>query len=679
MRYLAVTLFSLFLASPLCAVSEKELPEKYRIWLTEEVPYIITPVEKQAFLSLSSDRDRDFFIEAFWAQRDPTPGTPTNEFRDEHYQRITYANAHFIDSPMKGWKTDRGRVYVILGPPKTVERFEDLMSCVPVEVWFYLGKTEYGFPAGFNVMFFQRHGTGEYRLYHPGSDGPASLFRQYRGDPTNVEKAYEDLKVIDPVLAEYSLSLLIGSREDRMGAAISSEFLLKNIAGYPAKLIDPRYAEKITKYRTQIETDYSLSYVDAHYMTRLTRRSDGRYFLNYAIQPKSLSVDQYEKTFYASFKLYGKLEDSAGHVIHEFTKTVPIELDEATLQRLKGSTLCMTDMVPVIPGSYKFTLLVKNTVSKEFSDLEERIVVPDEGKDPVLLTPLVYENASTEDATAAAARPFRLGSLAPDLRPQSAFVRGTALSAAFQVAGPTEGLVASIELLKETASLSKTEKPLAEIASGSAFRVSLPTAELAAGEYTAKISVHTPGGVTLSEKTVAFSISPVAAVPQPYVYSKVLPPEKGYLYDLIIADEYARSGNESAALRVYEQGAAAYPVVAEFKVGLARLMLQKREYGRVIDLLSAITGSGDSPIAEGYLYLATAQQASGQYAPAVENYTRYTNKHGTDYRVLNSIGECYFATGQKADAIKVWQSSLQIYPDQPALKNRLAQLGSTTK
>jgi GWxTD domain-containing protein len=89
----------------------KDLPPKYRAWLQEDVVYIITPREKDVFLRLETDRERDIFIEAFWKQRDPSPGTPINEFREEHYRRIQYANKMFGRTTfLPGWKSERGRL-----------------------------------------------------------------------------------------------------------------------------------------------------------------------------------------------------------------------------------------------------------------------------------------------------------------------------------------------------------------------------------------------------------------------------------------------------------------------------------------------------------------------------------------------------------------------------------------
>ena len=113
--------------------------KSYQRWLDEDVHWIITDEERAAFLRLSKDEDRDRFIEAFWLRRDPTPGTVENEFKEEHYRRIAYANVHFAHE-LPGWKTDRGRAYIVFGPPDEVKtdsarRSDDAAN--PTELWHY--------------------------------------------------------------------------------------------------------------------------------------------------------------------------------------------------------------------------------------------------------------------------------------------------------------------------------------------------------------------------------------------------------------------------------------------------------------------------------------------------------------------------------------------------------------
>jgi len=98
----------------------KELDSAYRQWLTEDVTYIISPDERNAFLQLDTNEEREQFIEQFWLRRSSNPDLPENDFKEEHYRRIAYTNEHFA-SGIPGWKTDRGRMYIMCGPADEVE------------------------------------------------------------------------------------------------------------------------------------------------------------------------------------------------------------------------------------------------------------------------------------------------------------------------------------------------------------------------------------------------------------------------------------------------------------------------------------------------------------------------------------------------------------------------------
>src|SRR6184192_3042372 len=99
---------------------KQEVSSSYKKWLNEDVAYIITDEERAAFKQLSNDEERDNFIEAFWQRRDPTPDTVENKFKEEHYRRIAYANEHFA-AGIPGWKSDRGRIYIVYGPADEIE------------------------------------------------------------------------------------------------------------------------------------------------------------------------------------------------------------------------------------------------------------------------------------------------------------------------------------------------------------------------------------------------------------------------------------------------------------------------------------------------------------------------------------------------------------------------------
>ena len=171
-------------------ISSKDLPPQYRRWLEEEVVYIITPKEREVFLQLDNDRDREIFLRTFWKQRDPTPDTEKNEFREEHYRRIAYANRWFgRDSPAPGWRTDMGRIYIILGEPKTIDRFENLTQVFPTVIWFYAGLDNPRLPTSFNVVFYKPDGQSTYVLYSPIERRAQKLLIHYTGDLTDIRDA----------------------------------------------------------------------------------------------------------------------------------------------------------------------------------------------------------------------------------------------------------------------------------------------------------------------------------------------------------------------------------------------------------------------------------------------------------------------------------------------------------
>jgi GWxTD domain-containing protein len=162
-----------------------ELKEAYKRWLNTDVDYIITKEEKRAFLALQTDEERENFIENFWRRRDPNPDTEENEYREEYYERIAYANQHYT-SGIPGWKTDRGRIYIAWGKPDSVESHPaggaydrpsyeggGSTSTYPFEIWFYRHLDNVG--DGIEIEFVDPTGTGEYRIARNANEKDALL------------------------------------------------------------------------------------------------------------------------------------------------------------------------------------------------------------------------------------------------------------------------------------------------------------------------------------------------------------------------------------------------------------------------------------------------------------------------------------------------------------------------
>src|SRR5437868_1740638 len=168
-----------------------ELSKTYKKWLDEDVRWIITDEEQKAFKLLSNDEERDQFIEAFWQRRDPTPDTIENEFKEEHYRRMAYANEHFA-AGIPGWKSDRGRIYVMYGPADEIEShpsggsYERPMeegggatSTLPFEQWRYRYLQDLGQES--IIEFVDTCMCGDYHMTMDRSEKDALLYTPNAG------------------------------------------------------------------------------------------------------------------------------------------------------------------------------------------------------------------------------------------------------------------------------------------------------------------------------------------------------------------------------------------------------------------------------------------------------------------------------------------------------------------
>lgn len=162
-----------------------ELKSVYKKWMDDDVPYIITEEERKAFKQLKTDEERDQFIEQFWLRRDPDPDTPENEYKDEYFQRIEYANEKFT-SGIPGWRTDRGRIYIMFGKPDELESHPSggnyerpsyegggSTSTYPFETWWY--RYIEGIGSDVEIEFVDPSGSGEYRIARSPDEKDALL------------------------------------------------------------------------------------------------------------------------------------------------------------------------------------------------------------------------------------------------------------------------------------------------------------------------------------------------------------------------------------------------------------------------------------------------------------------------------------------------------------------------
>jgi GWxTD domain-containing protein len=661
-------------------VRRQDLPLKYREWL-DLVEYIILPQESSVFFNLSSDPERDIFIESFWKQRDPTPGTPQNEFREEHLKRFLHANTTYGRGTVrKGWQTDMGRIYIILGPPNSVSDYTGTSGLRDCEVWYYYGDVSKGMPTYFALVFYKKDGSGEYRLYSPISDGPASLIENPSPrDFTEDQESYQKIKDAAPSLAPLSLSFIPGDTTSNLQPSIRSDMILASILEAPRKSVNPSYATHFLDYKGMVSTEYLTNYIahDAK-LAVLTDPVQNVHTVHICLNPASLSLDYYEQKsqFYCALSLDVSLRNN-DRLIYQYSKEYPIYFSAQDAHNLTKTGISIQDCFPVVEGDFKLTVLYKNSVGKEFSVLEKEISVTPAVDAPSIEGPVIgYQlDSSPLDMQVA----FKAADERLRVDPKDTFAPTDEVAFLVNILSMSrvlweEGeLRISVRGLKEknpstaAASVRLNRQPYRSI-----LRISnsIPAKNLAPDYYNLTLSLVNGLGKTIDSKTANFIVSPKTYLARPLIITRSFPLASRYLYFCALAEQNRALGRKEAAKANYQKAIALAPDYKEGFILYARFLLENREFDPVLELVESFRDEEKLSF-DFFALRGKALLGKGLYADALASLTEANRRYNSDIDVLNSLGFCFYKTGRLKEATDVLKASLRLQPDQPEPKKLL--------
>jgi GWxTD domain-containing protein len=363
---------------------EKELAGPWKKWMDEDVHYIITDEEKQSFKRLKTDEERQQFVEQFWLRRDPTPDTEENEYKEEHYRRIAYANDHYA-SGIPGWKTDRGMIYIKYGPPdeidshpsggsyeRPIEEGGGETSTFPFEDWRY----RYLEGVGTNVIieFVDTTMSGEYHISLDPEEKDALLYVPGAG-LTLSEQMGLSTKT-DRFNRTDGTHLGTGTQPlpESMNEFTRLE-TFANLMKAPAikfKDLDAVVNSNI-RYNTlpmQVRTDY-------------IRVTDATVYANVMVQFKNsdLNYATKDKIAKANINIYGRITTLTRRSVNWFEDTVTSELPAEMLQQAMNGSQIYSKRVPLAPGTYRLNIVAKDLVGNTMNTFETALIVPSYNED----------------------------------------------------------------------------------------------------------------------------------------------------------------------------------------------------------------------------------------------------------------------------------------------------------
>jgi GWxTD domain-containing protein len=371
---------------------KQELRGPYKKWLDEDVVWIITDEERQAFKQLSNDEERDQFIEAFWQRRDPTPDTEENEYKEDHYARIAYANEHFA-AGIPGWKSDRGRIYIMYGKPDEIEShpsggtYERPMeegggetSTFPFEDWRYRYLDNIGQEV--IIEFVDTCMCGDYHMTMDRSEKDALLYTPNAG-----LTLYEQMGMAN------KSSRFSGGGMERLGLGpMSSNQQTKQFDRLEqfAKLQAPPPI-KFKDLEEAVTTKVILNPMPFDVRSDFVKVTGDTVLVPVTIQMKNRDITFVNKEGVqrGTVNIFGRITTLTGKVVQTFEDTVQVDVPAELLPRTAENASVYWKALPLRPGRYKFDIAVKDVNGDRKGVWSRGVVVPEFAEDKLATSTLI--------------------------------------------------------------------------------------------------------------------------------------------------------------------------------------------------------------------------------------------------------------------------------------------------
>ena len=358
----------------------KELATPYRKWLNEDVTYIITDEERSAFLRFQTDEEREQFIENFWLRRDPSPDTIENEFKEEHYRRIAYANEHYA-SGIPGWKTDRGRIYITYGPPDEIDDHSSggsyerppeegggTTSTFPFQQWRY----RYIEGIGNNIIieFVDPTMSGEFHMTMDPSEKDALLYVPNAGLTILEQMGITDKTQRFQNTDGTHLAQPLGGLPESMNEFTRLEQF--------AKLQRPP-AIKFTDLEAQVNSRITYNILPMKVRVDFFPVTDASVMTNVTVQfdNKDLQLSNKDGVQNANVHIFGEFTTMTRRVVQSFEEDLQIPGGPRQYMNEWNQRKSIGQKSVFLPaGTYRLVVVCKDTVGGNLNNWEQAVSVP---------------------------------------------------------------------------------------------------------------------------------------------------------------------------------------------------------------------------------------------------------------------------------------------------------------
>ncbi len=484
---------------------KKELETPWKKWLNEDVVYIISDEERKAFKQLNTDEEREQFVEQFWLRRDPTPDTVENEFKEEHYRRIAYANERYA-SGAPGWKMDRGRIYITFGPPDEIDEHPSggtynrptaegggETTTFPFEDWRY--RYIEGIGNDIMIEFVDTTMTGEYHMTMDPSEKDALTYVPGAG-----------LTLAEQLGMSDKMARFNRTDGTHMGAALggnapASYNQFDRLEQFAKLQMAP--AVKYKDLEAAISTRITYNILPMQVRIDYVRVTESSVLANITVQfeNRDLQFQKKEGVEKSLVTLFGRVTSMTRRPITTFEKPLEVNAPPDMLAKYAQQKEIFQQSVPLAPNRYRLNIVAKDTISGNMNNYEVALDVPHFDEDKLGSSSLIIaDRIEALPTTSIGGGMFAIGDVKVRPRVGNMFTKDEKMGIYLQVYnfGPDEktqkpsgSIEYEIDKVGTNEKVTDFSEEVTSIRNASASQVTieklLPLSSLPAGTYTLKV------------------------------------------------------------------------------------------------------------------------------------------------------------------------------------------------
>lgn len=601
--------------------SSKE-KEPWKKWLDDVEP-IITKAEEEVFESLKTEEDRIRFINSFWKARDPNPQTTQNEYKIDYYIRLNYAK-----SRLHGIKSDRGRIYMILGEPFDKRNYAGSEQVVECELWTYHSEDRPGLPPFMNLIFYKRRDAGDFELFYPGMHTAIDILSPgYQSGRVSRYDAYREIRQSYSELAQATLSVIPGEGSPNFPAtANSSNFVFAQIFTLSEKEAANNYLRNFRSIEGIVDVSYSVNEVGGSGQISISENR-GYKFLNYTIMPDVIrTIKVADNMHTANLQVTLRIADLGGRTIYQKERKIEFRITDLEQKNIEDKKTMFRDFVPIIEGDFSISIVYLNKTTKEFFSYEEKISITDQTV-PVLVG---YE---AEEISSDNYMPFSIDRYKMFSDPRLGFNKTDSIVGIVLTEKRPNVQLIRFDDESDVVEITDIEKQ------GDYFVFKHPLADLRSSHYHLIVKHES---AEIYRKIIA--VLPLI-VEKPIWFEWSDPPSSGNSYIFEMAQQYLNVGDIETAIEYFNKlpqelwNTSTLPVIA-------RAYYLNKDYEKVVELLEGENVTKNYSV---LFLLGNSSLELKQLEKAVEYFEQLRN-YGDTVKINQVLGAIFLSLGEREKA-----------------------------